>query len=137
MSDKPIPNARPAVYATTFPGMAEIARSHGYTLAVHGSVLRDFDLIAIPWTAEAATPGVLAEALREWLGGYFNEHDSNGTAGTKPHGRRCWCIHTGAGCYIDLSIMPRLVDDWERDGDGDLFVTLRERKEDARARPTC
>ena len=44
------PANRAAVYAAAlYPDLAEIAREHGYALAVHGSLARDFDLIAVPW----------------------------------------------------------------------------------------
>ena len=109
---KPVPKASPALYATMLPGLIGVARDHGYALAVHGSMLRDFDLIAVPWVGTAAAPEALAEALRDWLGGFFKPHDSNGSTTAKPHGRRCWSIHFGGGCYVDLSVMPR----WTEDG---------------------
>lgn len=107
MSDKPIPPAAPALYATMLPGLQEVARAHGYALAAHGSMKRDFDLIAVPWTADAAAPEVLADAIRDRSGGAFSNYDNNGSVTEKPHGRRCWCVHFGGGFYIDLSVMPR------------------------------
>src|SRR4051812_2987278 len=43
--------------------MREVARTHGYALAVHGSVNRDIDLIACPWVAEATDAETLYIAL--------------------------------------------------------------------------
>lgn len=43
---KPANNA--PVYACMYQELAEICRAHGYALAIHGSMARDFDLIAIP-----------------------------------------------------------------------------------------
>lgn len=125
---KPIPNARPAFYATLLPLLAEVAREHGYSIAVHGSMLRDFDLVAVPWACEAQPAEMLAEAIRDAMGGFWKSNDRNGSRVQKPHGRRCWSIHlAGSGCYVDLSVMPRageieahinqLVDRWAEQPD--------------------
>lgn len=86
------------------------ARRKGYALAVHGSLLRDIDLLAVPWVPRAAGPrGLLREIVKTL--------ERTKTAGTvfvprkqptvKPHGRLAWSIHLGFGQYIDLSVMPR------------------------------
>src|ERR1039457_6181828 len=41
------------------------ARKHGYAIAVHGSLKRDIDLIAVPWVEHASTPRQLADAIYE------------------------------------------------------------------------
>jgi hypothetical protein len=41
-----------------------VARAHGYAIGVHGSLKRDIDLIAVPWSQEASTPKVLADAIQ-------------------------------------------------------------------------
>ena len=33
----------------------QIARKHGWAIGVHGSLKRDIDLIAVPWTWEAVS----------------------------------------------------------------------------------
>jgi len=44
------PASRAPIYAAcVYPELAELCRDCGYALAVHGSLARDFDLIAIPW----------------------------------------------------------------------------------------
>lgn len=94
-----------------------VARSKGYSLAVHGSLKRDIDLIACPWTKEAVPAGELAEAIRaeaERVHGIafqtsFESSDyfQKGQPGYKDHGRLVWAFHLGGGPYIDLSVMPR------------------------------
>lgn len=98
--------------------LTELARSLGYALATHGSLLRDVDLVAIPWVPEAVPAPELARAFREWLearfkfaqfgtNGHFpREYFENGCPGSKPHGRLGWAIHIG-GVWVDLSVMPR------------------------------
>lgn len=100
---RPIPEASPFACLAFLPRVVRIAREHGYALAVHGSLARDFDFVAIPWVDEAVKPEELVEAIRAAVGGFFDEHDH---PASKPHGRRAWVIHLGGGPYIDLSVMP-------------------------------
>jgi len=46
----PIPAASAAFYAVVYPTLRDVAKLHGYALAIHGTMTRDFDLVAIPWT---------------------------------------------------------------------------------------
>lgn len=110
----------PNCYASMLPGLRTRAQECGYALAVHGSMRRDFDLIAVPWTKEATDAPTLVEALRAEVGGFLCEkvhHDilvAEGkplqTPTLKPHGRMAWSIYLGGGPYLDLSVMPRLVE---------------------------
>ncbi|HEV3342608.1 MAG TPA: hypothetical protein VG125_19705 [Pirellulales bacterium] len=93
------------------------ARRLGYALAVHGSLLRDIDLLACPWTEGAAPGAELAKAIC-LKAAEINRHAilkppetdeyfRRGCPGFHPHGRLCWTFHLGGGPYIDLSVMPR------------------------------
>lgn len=99
-------------YRRLLPALRDAARLHGYALAVHGSEVRDFDLIAAPWVVDAAPPAVLAEALREAIDGFILEGTYAGrdfaAPAQRPHGRQAWSIRlSGRGeRYIDLSVMP-------------------------------
>lgn len=88
----------------------EAARVLGYALTVHGSMTRDLDVVAVPWTADAADPEALVKAIEYAVEGYTSQRcDVQGLVYpiVKPHGRLCWVIHLGGGPYIDLSVMPR------------------------------
>lgn len=99
----------PACFVAMYPHLRDIARELGYALAVHGSVARDFDLLAVPWIEQAAAPATLAEAIRAEVGGLFL--DSDNLPHRKPHRRVAYLIHLGGGPYIDLSIVePDLVE---------------------------
>jgi hypothetical protein len=97
------------LYCATIDYLREVAKQHGYALAVHGTMARDLDLVACPWTEDAVAGAVLAEALRRKLelcsGDVWSFEIGNGV---KPHGRIAWTIvpHCGGGMYVDLSIMP-------------------------------
>lgn len=113
-----------AVYDDAVMLARAVARTHGYALAVHGSQLRDLDLIAVPWVDDASTPQVLAEAICLMVAGVFTTNDVPPSRPTKrPHGRLGWAItlmgedalaivnFTSAAKvpfhpYIDLSVMP-------------------------------
>jgi hypothetical protein len=115
-------------YAALYPGLCDIARKHGYALAIHGTMLTDLDLLACPWTEETPEPEAMVAEMKEHLGALFytellerTVHDERNIEGilklqnyegepkAKPHGRRAWSLHLDCGAYIDLSVMPRRV----------------------------
>ena len=90
------------VYACIYPQLAELTRRHGYALAIHGSLGRDFDLIAVPWTENPSPKeAVIADicesfAIREV-----------GEPGIKLHGRVAHTLSLSFGeCALDFSFMP-------------------------------
>lgn len=114
---KPLPpNSLVCVYAQLLPVLRECAKSHGYALGLHGSMVRDLDLIAAPWIEEASSAEDLIAALASCCGGFIPEGRMDGTWDTgtwdtgpgteKPHGRRGWTICFGGKPFIDVSVMP-------------------------------
>lgn len=113
-----------ALAATLIGPLRAVARTHGYALTSHGSLARDIDLVAVPWTPHASIDVVLVEALRaevERVTGrraavdngarcVDGEWKASPMPEAKPHGRRAWSIQilAAAGAYIDLSVMPTL-----------------------------
>jgi hypothetical protein len=118
---KPCDHDSHAKYEQLIEPLREEAKRLGYAIGVHGSLKRDIDLIACPWTKEAVSERELAEALyavvekvngycvRSWSMMGVAEFTLNGAPGTKPHGRLGWVFNLGGGPYIDLSVMPRKV----------------------------
>ena len=110
---KPPSNA-PA-YALAYPVLAEAARSVGYALALHGTMNRDCDLVAIPWTDEAQDSNALLMALVTQAcveivpSGREDDRTPTFAPETKPHGRIAYTLafRYGSGATFDLSIMPR------------------------------
>ena len=100
-----------SLLAEMLPGLQLAARGCGYAVAVHGSLARDIDLVAIPWTESAETPELLVQrlcgALSASLGRALNLRGDDWVE--KPHGRRAVTIILPGMCpEIDLSIMPRI-----------------------------
>lgn len=104
------PTRAPA-YACIYHGLAEVARGYGYALAIHGTVLTDLDLIAVPWTDDALCAESVMKAIRDHCGRCginLDEHSKEHPEPTKkPHGRLAWKLHMEAGGAVDLSVMPR------------------------------
>lgn len=84
-------------------------------IAVHGSMRRDLDVIAIPWVELATSPEELIAAIGIAVGNPQEVHKP----GWKPHGRLSWSILLwnakrseqdvldGYVPWIDISVMPR------------------------------
>lgn len=88
------------------------ARDLGYCIAVHGSLARDLDYLAAPWTEDAAPAEELVNAVEkvahDILG--WAHIDPSTNPGRKPQGRKAWTILLAGGPFIDLSVMPRACD---------------------------
>lgn len=110
-----------ATYMAAIPLLTEVARKCGYALAVHGTLGRDLDLVAVPWTEEATPAENLILAFLAafgWNRAHLTPEVTNqdGTISRpsghvptpKPHGRMAWSIHFDHGLYLDVSVMPRL-----------------------------
>jgi hypothetical protein len=83
-------------------------RNQGYAVAVHGSRVRDLDLVAIPWTEETPFSALgIAEIIADAIPGVLHVKGEK-----KPHGRIGFTILPRVrwgfdNWYIDLSVMPR------------------------------
>lgn len=83
-----------------------LAKEVGYALAVHGSLERDLDVIAAPWTEVAVSAQELLEHLADGLGANLLGIEK------KPLGRLAATLQL-KGWYrpIDISVCPRLVEE--------------------------
>lgn len=114
---KDVSNA--VAYALLLPDLMKAGREVGYALAVHGSLARDLDIIAVPWTDDAVSAERLIMHLAAAVDGHFRNGSRKREDGEwervpasipamKPHGRLGWVIHVGReGLYLDVSVMPR------------------------------
>lgn len=107
--NKPGPRHRalPALYGAIYPTMADVGLEHGYVMALHGSMARDMDVIAVPWVEKPSDDGTLAEAVARALGAVAGDDIvvvPPEAGGIKPHGRRVWSIVLDGGAFIDLSV---------------------------------
>ncbi len=96
-------------YVMAYVKLDRIAWRHGYALALHGSMARDLDLIAIPWTDDADSPENLIAAFHRFIVSKANVEIKGAYHPTqKPHGRVAYAMSIGHdGHYLDISVMPR------------------------------
>lgn len=86
---------------------ANAARGQGYAVAVHGSQIRDLDLIAVPWRETAIDAYLIAQIIAAAIPGVLQ-----GEPEKKPYGRIGFTIYPRWAYgfdrwYVDLSVMPR------------------------------
>ena len=94
-------------YSIAYLKLSRIAMRHGYALALHGSMRRDLDLVAIPWTDDADRPEKLLQAIASFISSKSNIDYLMPPATEKPHGRMAYSFSIGyEGHYLDVSVMP-------------------------------
>lgn len=114
------PTQAPA-HCVLYAELAVIARSHGYALAIHGSMARDFDLVCVPWVETVADPQVV---IGEIVSTYA--FTLQGEPALREHGRLAYSLvgqHGWCG-HLDISFTPRVehastespqdVEEWSR-----------------------
>lgn len=100
-SEKPLPNLKPAMYSHRIHEIQQAAHCAGYAIAVHGSLHRDLDVVAIPWVEHALEPTGLMAHFRN-IGLTMKPGDPV----VKPHGRLAYTIMIGGSLFMDLSVIP-------------------------------
>lgn len=86
----------------------KLAREVGYAVGVHGSLVRDFDLIAVPWAEDAISQIAFIKHMERGL-----EAKIEGRIAHKPHGRLGVILSLDAYVKpIDLSVMPTNKGSW-------------------------
>lgn len=107
-----------ALIDALLPELRMAARGSGYAIAIHGTLARDIDLVAIPWTNQADDPDFLVDRLLGVIAGHVGRAVRHGKWTEKPHGRRAvTIIHSHMGGEIDLSVMPRATSAVDEDED--------------------
>lgn len=117
----------PAMYVAYYGILNEIAKKHGYMLCVHGSVVRDFDVVFVPFDEKISSHKEVLDDIEMMVGikgdDRFFEGEWN-LYGYEPHGRSCYCIECGGGGYFDISFTPTLKDVHE------LYEALEKKKKE-------
>lgn len=103
MSNKALPSIWPNVYCEMLPAIRRVAREHGYAIGIHGSMVTDCDLIAVPWIEQVSPAATLAAAIKAVLNGW----EARDCPSVKPHGRLVFSFSLDPTHYIDLSVMSR------------------------------
>jgi hypothetical protein len=96
--------------------MRIVARDGGYAIAVHGSLARDIDLVAIPWTNTGEYDAdYLVMRLAAAIASITGRCNPMNEWTDMPHGRRAKTLLVWGGRFgtvdIDLSVMPKIAKD--------------------------
>lgn len=101
--------SRPLFYLNMLGLLTAKAKELGYNLAIHGSLNRDFDLIAVPWVEEARSEWRLVYELAKACGGRIPDSTPEfPNPERKPHGRMAWSIFVTEKLYLDVSVIQRI-----------------------------
>lgn len=100
-------DTRAVFFAVMFAQFREKALDLGYTLALHGTMANDMDLLAVPWVEDAKSPEELVSAMIDCLGGTIWGEYVFKECAVRPHGRIVYTLPIMGDIYIDLSIMKR------------------------------
>lgn len=101
----------PAMYVAYFGILEKILNKHGYILSIHGSVVRDFDIIAVPFDDIVSPHKEVLADIEKMVGQAAPEMNPfYSMEGMEPHGRKCYAIECGGGGYFDISFTPSLQD---------------------------
>ena len=90
-----------------FEELRRIAAECGWAIAVHGSVVHDLDLMAMPWVENHTTADELAQRFTDTNEPNFRRPYEKSQPGEKPNGRIVYTIFMGQ-TYIDMNVI-----DWE------------------------
>lgn len=98
----------PMMYVNYFGLIQKLANEHGYALCVHGSVVRDFDLVCVPFDEVVKPHEELIAAIRKAIGFGKSSDPIFDKIGHEPHGRICYTVECGGSGYFDISFTPTI-----------------------------
>lgn len=96
-------------YTILYPLFRLKALELGYTLALHGSMANDMDLVAIPWIENAANELELVTAISDCIGKTIWKENHFKNPKDQPHNRVTYTLSIYSDWYIDLSIMKKSI----------------------------
>lgn len=95
------------LFKTIIKPLQNTVRGTGYSLAVHGSLNRDIDLVLVPWEEICIPENAVFNKVIGLIKKEFGQVKVLKCPYDKPHGRHSWAIILDKKAYIDLSIMPQ------------------------------
>lgn len=96
------------MYVNYFGLLTKIVNAHGYALCVHGSAVRDFDLIAVPFDEFVSSHEEVIRSIKKEIGNTGSSDPLFDKVGHEPQGRICYTIECGGNGYFDISFTPSL-----------------------------
>jgi DNA-binding Xre family transcriptional regulator len=113
-------HVKPGLYTMYYEQLKDIAKQYGYNLVIHGSMSRDLDLIAIPWTDNPQPAQKMIQDFEMYLLDVkVVQPDGNTPFTILPGGRKSYTISLNRGdkhgewvrfedkeYYLDISVTP-------------------------------
>jgi len=110
---------KPSFYARCYEPIKKIALKYGYNLLLNGSMNRDFDLVAVPWSKELGNVDTMIQEIADFVGG-CNQPLTDAQRNCFPHGRISYIIDINRGgkfnnyedkqYYFDISVISSAPD---------------------------
>ena len=96
-------NGRPAFFASMYEDIRKVAIECGWAVALHGSLVSDMDIMAMPWTDDATTFEGLVRNISKLFDGNPMSELYSISYNEKPHGRIVATIPIWSDFYLDIS----------------------------------
>ena len=96
-------NGRPAFYASMYEDIRRCALDYGWAVALHGSLVSDMDIMAMPWTETATSFERLIQKIVKLFDGNSLSELYSISYNEKPHGRVVATIPIWGDFYLDIS----------------------------------
>jgi len=93
-------------YAVLYADFRKAAMDCGYGLSLHGSMITDMDLIAVPWVADVKPVSELVARISDCIGRTVWSERHQMLQETRPHGRQIYTLTIMGDFTVDLSVMP-------------------------------
>lgn len=95
-------NGRAAFYAAMWDDLRQSALDKGWALALHGSLANDMDIMAMPWTKDAAPVWDMIFALKKC---FDKPKEIEVSESYMPNNRRVFALSIWADFYLDINII--------------------------------
>ena len=98
-------NGRAAFYACMWDDIRKCAMDNGWAVALHGSLVSDMDIMAMPWVDGAISFDKLVEEISKLFSGNLSAEQFMVSYSEKPFGRIVGTIPIFGDFYLDISSM--------------------------------
>lgn len=95
-------NGRAVFYAAMWNDFRQAAMDQGWTLALHGSLANDMDIMAMPWIEGAAPVWDMLFALKKC---FDQPKEITITESQMPNNRRVFTLCIFADFYLDINVI--------------------------------
>jgi hypothetical protein len=98
-------NGKAAFYACIYDDLRNAALNCGWALGLHGSLSKDMDIMAMPWTEDAAPVEVMIQALSDCFTDSPYKQDHIIPYYGKPNNRVVYTMSIWADFYLDINVI--------------------------------